>query len=181
MIKKIPHTEIQATKPSIENVKKANRHKIALLCENIRSLHNVGAIFRTAEGALVEKIYLCGITGIPPRKEIEKTALGACDIVPWEYKENAADLARELKSKGYNLVALELTYQSVPYYEFECEFPVCLVVGNEVDGISDELLAECDNAIDIPMRGRANSLNVATACGIAVYELLRQYEKVLKK
>ncbi len=116
------------------------------------------------------------MTGFPPRKEISKTALGACDVVPWEYHKKSTDTIKKLKSEGVQIVALELTNESQRYTNIKYESPVCLVLGNEIDGVSDEALELCDAAVDIQMLGRANSLNVATACGIAVYEILRQYE-----
>lgn len=175
-IRKISHEQIKANKPSVPEVQTKPRHDFYILCDNIRSLHNVGAIFRTADGCFAKKIFLCGMTGFPPRKEIAKTALGACEVVPWEYHKNAADVVRDLKSNGVQIAALELTHDSQKYTGVTYQFPVCLVVGNEIEGVSDEVLKECDLAIDLPMYGRANSLNVATACGIAVYEILRQYE-----
>src|SRR3989338_3450802 len=114
---------------------------ITVILNNIRSLYNVGSIFRTADGAGVEKIWLCGITGVPgtTRLIIEKTALGAEKTVPWEYRESAASVLRELKKKGYQIVFLEQTEKSVPYEEFQPEAPVCLVVGNEIMGVGEEI------------------------------------------
>lgn len=177
MIEKISHQQITQNKPSIAEVNKLDRHPIYLLCDDVRSLHNVGALFRTCDGVLVEKIFLCGMTGFPPRKEIQKTALGACDVVPWEYHENPLEVIKELKNQNVQIVGLELTHQSVDYTtEGIYHFPTCLVLGNEIEGINDQVLKLCDLAIEIPMFGRANSLNVATACGIAIYEILRQYK-----
>jgi len=178
MIRKISHTQIKANKPSFDEIKRKPRNDFYILCDNIRSLHNVGAMFRTADGCFVKKIFLCGMTGFPPRKGIAKTALGASEVVPWEYHRNSVDIIKKLKKEKVQIIALELTHDSRKYTGITYQFPTCLVVGNEIEGVSDEVLAECDLAIDIPMYGRANSLNVATACGIAVYEMLRQYEGI---
>ena len=138
---------------------------------DVRSLYNVGSIFRTADGAGLEKIWLCGITGIPPSGMISKTALGAENSVPWEYSRDILSVVRGLKDSGYCIVLLEQTVQSIPFQEFMPDRPICLIVGNEVTGISDELLKLCDQALEIEMHGIKNSLNVAVAFGIAAYHL----------
>ena len=145
--------------------------KISALLYNIRSLHNVGSMFRTADGAGVKKLYLCGETGTPPRAEIAKTALGAEESVPWEYWMNAVECIAKLKKEGIQIVALELTPKSVDYRKFVAKGPVCLVVGSEIKGIPPDLLALCDDCIQIPMRGIKESLNVSVAFGIAAYQL----------
>ena len=109
MITKLPHQEIQHSKPSVEAVKSMPRTSFFAVLDDIRSLYNVGAIFRTSDAVLAEKIYLCGITGYPPRKEIDKTALGACEVVPWEYMPSAEETVLKLKEKGVKICALELT------------------------------------------------------------------------
>jgi 23S rRNA (guanosine2251-2'-O)-methyltransferase len=146
---------------------------IVALLHNIRSLHNVGSMFRTADGAGVEKLFLCGETGTPPRAEIAKTALGAEESVPWEYWMDARECVERLKREGIRIVALELAPQSVDYRSFVKKGLVCLVVGNEVDGLPPALLALCDGCIRIPMRGKKESLNVSVAFGVAAYELGR--------
>ena len=138
---------------------------------NLRSLYNVGSIFRTADGAGLEKLWLCGITGIPPSEKISKTALGAEKNIPWEFRKNADECLRELKSKGYQIVLLEQTPQSIPYDEFRPKAPVCLVAGNEISGVSQDLLPFYDAAIEIPMSGLKISLNVTVAFGIAAYHI----------
>lgn len=173
-MKKLNHDEILKIKPSISDVKKKKRTPIYALLDNVRSLHNVGAVFRTSDAILLEKLYLCGITGYPPKKEISKTALGAEEIVPFRYKENAVDAIKELKKKGIKIIAVELAHGSQSYDEMKYKFPVCFVFGHEVEGISDEVMALVDAAVTVPMLGRANSLNVATCYGIIVYEALRQ-------
>jgi len=170
-VRKLTHEEIVS-----RQVKKAEAPRLPLcvVLNNIRSLHNVGTIFRTADGAGVEKIWLCGITGYPPQGSIAKTALGAQDHVPWEFREDILDLIKELKNKGYQIVLLEQMQGAVRHDVFEAKAPVCLVVGNEVDGIMEGLPSLSDAAIEIEMDGIKNSLNVAVAFGIAVYHLRGQ-------
>jgi len=172
-VRKITHEEIVS-----RQVKKADFRKLPLcvVLNNIRSLHNVGTIFRTADGAGVEKLWLCGITGYPPQGGISKTALGAEDHVPWEYREDVLKLLQDLKAQGYQIVLLEQMHGSVSHDEFRADFPVCLVIGNEIDGITEGLQKFCDAAIEIEMDGIKNSLNVAVAFGIAVYQLRRQFK-----
>jgi len=177
-VQKISHQEIQSGKPSIEEVKMKPRLPLCVVLDNIRSIYNVGAMFRTCDAILAEKIFLCGITGHPPRKDIDKVALGAVEVVPWEYTPTVVETLVKLKENGVKICALELTKQSVHYKGAKYPFPMALVVGNEVTGLSEEVLPYIDFAIDIPMLGRANSLNVATALGIVGYEILSQYGKV---
>jgi len=154
------------------------RLPLCVVLNNIRSLHNVGTIFRTADGAGVEKIWLCGITGYPPQKGISKIALGAEDHVPWEYRENVLGLLKELKKGGYQIILLEQMQGSVSHDAFKAKGPVCLVIGNEIDGITESLQHLSDAAIEIEMDGIKNSLNVAVAFGIAVYQLRRQLKAI---
>jgi 23S rRNA (guanosine2251-2'-O)-methyltransferase len=143
------------------------------LLEDVRSLWNVGSIFRTADGAGVGKLYLCGITGCPPRKEIAKTSLGAEEVIPWEYGENALDVLPGLRASGVQIVALEKTETSEPLRTAvergALKPPLCLVVGNEVAGVSAEALSQADRVCHLPMRGVKGSLNVAVAFGVAAY------------
>ncbi len=175
--RKLTQEEILQTKKSAQEVRKLSRNPIYGILDNIRSLYNVGAMFRTADGIMAKKLYLCGMTGIPPRREIDKTSLGACDTVPWEYKKTSLEAIKKLKDQGVRIVALELTEPSVHFTELSCNFPAALIVGHEINGISDETMKYVDTAISIPMLGRANSLNVATAFGIAVYQMLEVYKK----
>lgn len=151
-------------------VTRANRHPIIVLLDNIRSLYNVGSIFRTCDAANVEKLILTGYTPHPPRKEISKTALGAEESVPWEYFKSPVEAVATLKNAGVTICAVEQTDESVPYASLtDQHFPICLIVGNEISGVSDELIALADMAIEIPMHGVKHSLNVAVAAGIAIY------------
>jgi len=123
-------------------------------------------------------LYLTGISGKPPHREIRKVALGAEEIVAWRHHENPVECARKLKQSGVKLVALEITEDSVPYNECAYAFPMCLIVGNEYHGITPELLAEADLTVHIPMRGGKISLNVAVAYGVAIYEITRQAQSL---
>ena len=143
-----------------------------LIAHNIRSLHNVGAFFRTADAFGVEKIYLTGYTGCPPRKEIAKTALGSEHRIPWEHRENIDELLLELKSAGKKIVALEISNRAIPVRALEIPIEdIALIVGSEVEGISPQVLAECDEIIEIPMIGGKKSLNVSVAAGIALFAI----------
>lgn len=148
--------------------------------DNIRSLHNVGAIFRTADAAGVGKLYLCGMSGTPPRPEIRKAALGAEESVAWEYFKQTREALLQLKGAGYFLLALESTPASIDYRRAAYQFPLALVVGHEYNGIAPETLALCDAAVALPMRGVKISLNVAVAFGIAAYEIAHRRETVLE-
>ncbi len=146
-----------------------------LLFDNIRSLHNVGAIFRTADGARFDRIYLTGITPHPPREEISKTALGAEEWVSWEYYQDPLEIINTLKLQNTQIIALEQSSTSVDYRALrDMTADVCIVLGNEIGGVSPEILALADTTIEIPMLGRKQSLNVATAAGICMYELVRE-------
>lgn len=175
--RKYTQQEMLAQRPTVGMVKAKERLPFYAVFDNIRSLHNVGAMFRTSDSALVSKIFLTCTTGQPPHPSIDKTALGATDVVPWEHLPDSRSALLRLKAQGVALIALEITQESIPYAEFNYSFPTCLIVGNEVTGISDELLDICTAAVQIPMLGRARSLNVATAYGIALFEILRQYRK----
>lgn len=142
-----------------------------LLLDNIRSGNNIGSIFRTADALGVKKIWLTGICAIPPNREILKTALGACDSVAWEYRESATYLANELLQKGYDLLALEQSPDStlLNTYTFHSEL-CCLVVGNEVEGVNQELLSKCNTILEIPQFGIKKSLNVAVSTGMLLWQ-----------
>jgi tRNA G18 (ribose-2'-O)-methylase SpoU len=150
----------------------------AVLLDNIRSLYNVGAFFRTADATAIEKLYLCGITGRPPRKEISKTALGAEETVAWEHPLNAVELIRELRGRDYEIAAIETSMHAVDLYDWSPRFPVCVAFGNELEGLQAEISDLCDTHVRIPMLGAKHSLNVATAGGVVMYELLRKYRQL---
>lgn len=176
-MKKLTHKEILKIKPSIATVKKKKRIPIFAILDNVRSLFNVGSIFRTSDAVLVKKLYLCGITGCPPRKEISKTALGAEELVPFEHSDDALSVIKKLKKAGVMIVAVELAHGAEDYYEADYKFPICFIFGHEVNGISDNVMKLVDKSVKIPMLGRANSLNVATAYGIIAYDALRKFNE----
>ena len=153
------------------------RLPFCVVLNNIRSLYNVGSIFRTCDGAGVEKLFLCGITGHPPNNMIAKTALDAQDHVPWEYRENIFEVLRDLKNDGYRLVFLEQMAESLPYQDLLIDGKTALVIGNEITGVSKDILFYCDQAIEIEMAGAKNSLNVAVAFGIVAYHIRNQFLK----
>ncbi|MEJ2048829.1 MAG: RNA methyltransferase [Calditrichota bacterium] len=177
-MKKLTYEEITAQRITPEDIKKTRRYPIYALLDNIRSLHNVGSIFRTADAVRLSRLYLTGITGRPPRREIDKTALGSVDSVPWEYQDNPVAVIDSLKKQGVQVVALEHTRESKPFWEIKYDYPACLVVGNEVFGIQDKIVEMADCAVEIPMFGIKQSLNVTIAFGIVIYEMLSQYLKI---
>jgi 23S rRNA (guanosine2251-2'-O)-methyltransferase len=173
-MRKLTHDEISRQRISPQSIQQAERMPVYALLDNIRSLYNVGSIFRTADGARAAGLYLCGYTPHPPRKEIDKTALGATTTVPWQYHRDPLEAIADLKSRGVRICALEHTDGSIPYTALTPEmFPLCLVVGNEITGVSPAILAETDCAIEIPMLGTKQSLNAAVAFGIAVFDCVR--------
>ena len=178
IMKKLTHAEISEKRSTLESLDKVNKLPVYVILNSIRSSYNVGSIFRTSDGAMIEKLYLCGYTPHPPKKEVLKTALGSQDSVSWEYAENPVDVAKKLKEQGVKIVALEQTDENIPYYELtKSDFPLCLVVGNEITGVSQELIDLCDASIEIPQYGIKQSLNVAVAYGIAIFELRKIFDK----
>jgi tRNA G18 (ribose-2'-O)-methylase SpoU len=152
---------------------------VTVLLDNLRSAFNVGSFFRTADAASIERLLLTGITSCPPHKGVLKTALGAETTVPWEHTEQAIDAASALHARGYELAVIETGVHSVDLFEWRPRFPVCVIFGNELEGVAPELMAMCDTFVRIPMLGLKHSLNVATAGGIVMYELLRKYRELL--
>ena len=145
-----------------------------VIAHNIRSLHNVGSIFRSCDAFGIEKLYLTGFTGIPPRKEIAKVSLGSEHRVPWEAVSEILSLLQTLKQQGFCLVALDNTQGSIPIYTFKIDQPLALILGNEVEGVEKEVLLYCDQQIEIPMPGEKQSLNVSVATGIALFALTQE-------
>ena len=158
----------------VADFKNTPKSPLTLVLDNVRSLHNVGAVFRTADAFACEKIWLCGITGRPPHRDITKTALGSTESVAWDYGPATADVVRELKAAGYLVVAVEQTTDSVPLPAFRPApgRPVALVLGNEVFGVEDEVLALCEVAVEIPQLGTKHSLNVGVAAGVVLWDVL---------
>ena len=151
---------------------------MTVLLDNVRSLYNVGAFFRTGDAAGIEKLYLCGITGSPPKRAIAKTALGAEETVPWVHAWEPLEAVDGMRSRGYEIAAVETSVHAVDLFDWTPRFPVCVVFGHEVEGIRPEVSALCDTHVRIPMLGMKHSLNVATAGGVVIYELLRKYREL---
>lgn len=148
-----------------------NARSIVLLAHNVRSLWNVGSFFRTADALNIEKIFLTGYTGHPPRKEITKTAIGAEEVIPWEGGRDPLPFLHKLKGEGWSLVALEITPDAKDLTDYKPPKKVCLIVGHELTGVPQDILAMCDAVVKIPMLGTKESLNVAVAAGIALHHL----------
>jgi len=149
--------------------------EVYIVCENIRSLYNVGSIFRTADALGIKKIYLCGFTGTPENPRLEKTALGAEKVVPWEHHRQAWRVVDRLKKLGVQIIALEIVKgQSIDIKKFKPKFPLAIIIGHEVDGVSKTLLKKSDAIVHIPMKGIKTSLNVAVSHGIGAYEILNK-------
>lgn len=172
--------ELKADRPSYEEVLKIPRLPISILVEDVRSVHNVGSIFRSADGFGANKIYLTGYTACPPREDLSKTALGAENAVPWEHFDNSIEAAKKIIKEGKTLVLLEQTIKSKLIYDIKWEFPICFIVGNEVKGVSEELSEIATIHAEIPMRGVKQSLNVSVATGVAGYEFSRIYSSLRK-
>ena len=159
----------------IETFKETEKTPLVVVLDNVRSMHNVGAIFRTADAFLIEKVVLCGITPQPPHREIHKAALGATESVDWIYEKDIATALENLKKENYNIIGIEQTSDSkkITDYPIHKEEKYALVLGNEVDGLSDEALSEYDTFLEIPQLGTKHSLNVSVCGGIVMWEFFR--------
>ena len=158
---------------SAQQYREAEPSGVEVILDNIRSAHNVGSIFRSSDAFRIDRVWLCGITPVPPTAEIHKTALGAEDSVGWEHRENTAALIRELRKDGFTVVAVEQTEHSVSLREFKCNFgkKYAFVFGNEVDGVSQDAVDVCDFSLEIPQFGTKHSLNVSVTAGIVLYTI----------
>lgn len=178
-MRKLSHDEITLNRSTLETVEHADRMPVYVVLDNIRSNYNVGSIFRTSDGAMIKELIMCGYTPHPPKKEILKTALGSTQSVKWQYIKDAREAVLRLKDEGIKICALELTDRGKPYYDVgESDFPLCMIVGNEITGVSEQLINLCDFAIEIPQYGIKQSLNVSVAYGIAVFELRKLYDRI---
>jgi tRNA G18 (ribose-2'-O)-methylase SpoU len=176
-MKKLTHDEIAKNRSTLDSLHKVKKLPAYVILNSIRSAYNVGSIFRTSDGAMIEKLYLCGYTPHPPNKEILKTALGATESVKWEYVKDPKEVIQNLRAKGIKICALELTDSSQQYYNLNNNsLPLALLVGNEIGGVSQELLDLCDFSIEIPQYGIKQSLNVAVAYGITIFEMRRIFD-----
>lgn len=161
---------------SIEEFKQKPKHPIIVVLDNIRSLNNVGSFFRTGDAFNIEKIYLCGITAQPPHREIRKTALGATESIEWEYVEDTLDVIKKLKQKGIKTCAIEQAIETTLLQDLEVEEKgIALVFGNEVEGVRDDVIASCDEVVEIPQFGTKHSLNVSVCGGAVLWEVTKKY------
>ncbi|PSQ78047.1 MAG: rRNA methyltransferase [Bacteroidetes bacterium QH_7_62_13] len=166
-------------RPDPEALKHLPKHPIRVLVHNVRSIHNVGSIFRTSDAARIEHVHLTGFTGTPDHKDLHKTALGAQDAVDWSHHEAPLPVINELRDQGYTIAVLEQTSESTPPDDVSTDvYPLCLVVGNEVHGVADDVIEEADLALEIPQYGAKISMNVGVAYGIAIFDLARKYRDV---
>lgn len=177
-MKKLTHDQISEKRYTLDSLHKVKKLPVYVILNSIRSNYNVGSIFRTSDGAMIEKLYLCGYTPHPPKKEIMKTALGATESVVWEYVEDPKEVIKKLRNDGIKICALELTSSSFPHYNIKNDsFPLALIIGNEISGVSQELLDLCDFSIEIPQYGIKQSLNVAVAYGVTIFELRKIFDE----
>jgi tRNA G18 (ribose-2'-O)-methylase SpoU len=164
---------------TVEEFRRSEKFPLAVVLDNVRSMHNVGSVFRTADAFLVSGIWLCGYTPRPPHRDINKTALGATETVNWHYAEQALHAADHLKSEGYRIFAVEQVEKSIPLHEFSFNSTekIAVIFGNEVSGIGSDVLERCDGFLEIPQFGMKHSLNVSVAAGIVLWELVRRFLK----
>ncbi len=161
---------------NVEEFKNKKKTPLVIVLDNVRSMHNIGSIFRTSDAFLVEKIYLCGITAIPPKKDIHKTALGSTDSVEWVYYKETLQAIQELKIKGYRLVAIEQTENSILLQNFNpvSDQHYAVVFGHEVRGVKQEIVNQCDFTIEIPQFGTKHSLNISVCAGIIIWNFFQK-------
>lgn len=169
----------ELNRKSIHQYKSHPKTSVCMVLDNIRSMHNVGAVFRTADSFAMEKIILCGITPKPPHREITKTALGATESVDWQYEENITQAIQHLKEKNYMIIGIEQVAESISLEKFSIDITkkYALIVGNEVDGISEEVLPLLDYCIEIPQDGTKHSLNVSVCAGIVLWEFFKHFNR----
>nr|WP_315157713.1 RNA methyltransferase [uncultured Flavobacterium sp.] len=174
-MRKLENSELE--RKSIEGFKESKKTPLILVLDDVRSLHNIGSVFRTADAFLIEKIILCGITATPPNKEIHKTALGATETVAWEHYENVLDAITNLKKDNVITLAIEQVESAIFLQDFKVDpsKKYALVFGNEVHGVAQEAVALCDGCIEIPQLGTKHSLNISVSAGIVVWDLFKQF------
>ena len=173
-MRKLENSELD--RKSIEDFKQSEKTPIIIVLDDIRSLHNIGSVFRTADAFLIEKIYLCGITATPPNKEIHKTALGATETVAWEHNNNVLEVIQNLKDDNVTVFAIEQVESAIFLQDFKIEKnkKYALVFGNEVFGVSQKAIELCDGCIEIPQLGTKHSLNISVSAGIVVWDLFQK-------
>ncbi|WHT40248.1 MULTISPECIES: RNA methyltransferase [Myroides] len=175
-MRKLANSELD--RKSVDEFKTSDKTPIIVVLDDVRSLHNIGSVFRTCDAFLVEKVYLCGITATPPNKEIHKTALGATETVAWEYVKDVIEVVKRLKAEGVSVQAIEQVENSVMLNDFQIEDgqKYALVFGNEVKGVSQGVVDLSDGVIEIPQIGTKHSLNIAVSTGIVIWDLFQQMQ-----
>ncbi len=170
-MRKLKNSELNRL--NVEEFKQSEKIPLIVVLDNIRSLNNIGSVFRTSDAFLIEKIYLCGITAQPPHKEIHKTALGATEAVDWAYAKNTEELVRQLKSEHVQILSIEQAENSTPLQSFSPveDIKYAVIFGNEVKGVSQEVVNQSDHCIEIPQFGTKHSLNIAVSCGIVLWDI----------
>ena len=176
-MRKLENKELE--RKSVTAFREATKTPLIIILDDIRSLHNIGSVFRTADAFLIEKIYLCGITAIPPNKEIHKTALGATETVAWEYQKDILNVINKLKSENVPVFAVEQVENAIFLQNFQVEKnkKYALVFGNEVYGVSQKAIELCDGSIEIPQLGTKHSLNISVSAGIVVWDLFQKMDR----
>lgn len=169
-MRKLSMDELQ--RKTITDFKNADKQKIIVVLDNIRSMHNVGSVFRTSDAFLIEAICLCGFTPQPPHRDINKTALGATETVDWIYYDTTVAAVNDLKKRDYKIYAIEQVENSISLEKFTCKEPTAVIMGNEVDGVDNEVLKLVDGSIEIPQLGMKHSLNISVAAGIVLWQLV---------
>ncbi|MEW7277280.1 RNA methyltransferase [Aquimarina sp. 2201CG1-2-11] len=172
--RKLKNSELD--RKSIEEFKASKKTPLIIILDNIRSLNNIGSVFRTADAFLIKKIYLCGITATPPHKDIQKTALGATDTVDWEYQENTLSLIHSLKSKNVKILSIEQAENAVMLNDFspERDQTYAIIFGNEVKGVQQEVVSNSDITLEIPQYGSKHSLNISVSAGVVIWDLFNK-------
>lgn len=179
-MRKLKNSELDRL--SVDDFKSITKTPIIIILDNIRSLNNIGSVFRTSDAFLIEKIYLCGITATPPHKDIHKTALGSTDTVAWEYVENTLTLVEKLKVEGVKVCSIEQTENATMLNDFspEANTKYALVFGNEVKGVAQNVVSASNVVIEIPQYGTKHSLNISVSCGVVVWDLFSKLSKFVK-
>ena len=170
-MRKLKNSELDRL--SVDEFKTAQKTQLIVILDNIRSLNNIGSVFRTADAFRIQHVYLCGITAKPPHKDIQKTALGSTDSVSWSYAEQTIDVVKNLQSEGVEVIAIEQADKSTFLQDFEAknDSTYAVVFGHEVKGVSQEVVSQCDTVIEIPQFGTKHSLNISVSCGVVIWDL----------
>ncbi|MBP6739912.1 MAG: hypothetical protein KA146_07965 [Leptospiraceae bacterium] len=171
-------TELRESKILRKEFKNVKRNPIYIILDSLKVAHNIGTILRLADATLVEKVFICGKTIVPPNKKIKDSARGAEKWVPWEYRENVLEVITELKEKNISIISLEIANNSIEYTEAKYQLPACFVFGREYDGVNKKVLEMSDEIIHLPIFGMANSINVSTTASVILYDTIRKIKEV---